>query len=308
MVTRPIRARLCLPLFLAFAISPYAQKPSKVAKDWWPDPSTGLMWTGEGGFGSTRGIEWEQANAYCSTLQLGGFSGWHLPNIDEAKGLLVPAVIPGVDIPSGAEYPRMGTIPASPRVYDPAYRSQLLKVPLATYGSGAWTATPAGAKKYWTIQPGGFTFYIKFLSNPPVSAKPTSNRMAALCVRPMEPEILAAAKQAQVLHPVPDLQTLKDYVPLGQAFDLYKQAKYQESITQAQAALALKPDMTSAVFDIGLCYAALKQWDQVLAAFQAALKLDKYNLDIKSAIAWAKQSRKAAAGHGKVNLQAPTWQ
>lgn len=48
----------------------------------WTDPSTGLMWTrrSNGSF-----FDWNQASNYCANLQLGGFSAWRLPTIDELQ-------------------------------------------------------------------------------------------------------------------------------------------------------------------------------------------------------------------------------
>ena len=51
---------------------------------WWPDPTTGLMWTGQASAGSKgQGMNWQEAKDYCSALQIGGYSGWRLPTADE---------------------------------------------------------------------------------------------------------------------------------------------------------------------------------------------------------------------------------
>jgi len=53
----------------------------------WTDPATGLMWTGnDNGFA----LRWKQAADYCSGLQVGGFSDWRLPKIDELKKIYNP--------------------------------------------------------------------------------------------------------------------------------------------------------------------------------------------------------------------------
>ncbi|MGO8756951.1 MAG: DUF1566 domain-containing protein [Terracidiphilus sp.] len=293
MAAELLRSRLFLFLFLAFATVQYTSALTP-PKDWWPDPATGLMWTGEAAWNSWRGITWSQANEYCSTLQLGGFSGWRLPTIDEADNLLVDAPVPAVHM---SEQP-----PPSdrPTIWNPFYPSQVLRAPLYVPETAkVWTSTAAGKNNYFTIQPLGV--------NSTVNTSPGRGRLATLCVRPMEPDILSAAKEAQVSHPVPDARTLRAGIPLRHAYILYQQGNFQESISQAQAALALKPDLVSAAFDIGLCYAALKQWNQALATFQAALKLDTHNKDTKKAIAWADRNLKAAASQGKVKLKSPEW-
>lgn len=49
------------------------------------DPGTGLTWSEK----APNRMTWLDAKDYCSTYSEGGISGWHLPNIDELKTLLV---------------------------------------------------------------------------------------------------------------------------------------------------------------------------------------------------------------------------
>lgn len=73
---------LCLS---AFATQFSFAESSKIPTTWWPDASTGLMWTGQSSF-SLRGVmTWDDAGIYCSSLTLGGFSGWRLPTIPEMR-------------------------------------------------------------------------------------------------------------------------------------------------------------------------------------------------------------------------------
>ena len=37
-------------------------------------------------------VDWNQATAYCSNLQLAGYNGWRLPTIDELQGIYDPRV------------------------------------------------------------------------------------------------------------------------------------------------------------------------------------------------------------------------
>jgi hypothetical protein len=54
----------------------------------WTDPDTGLMWTKTD---NGSDVDWNQASAYCSKLQLSGFSDWRLPTIDELQGINDPS-------------------------------------------------------------------------------------------------------------------------------------------------------------------------------------------------------------------------
>src|ERR1035437_10122075 len=48
----------------------------------WTDPATGLMWTKKD---NGSDVDWNQASAYCSNLQLAGYKDWRLPNIEELQ-------------------------------------------------------------------------------------------------------------------------------------------------------------------------------------------------------------------------------
>jgi hypothetical protein len=55
----------------------------------WIDPATGLMWTGRD---NGLDVDWNQADAYCSDLQLAGYKDWSLPTIEELQGIYDPSV------------------------------------------------------------------------------------------------------------------------------------------------------------------------------------------------------------------------
>src|SRR5215472_11615544 len=42
------------------------------------------MWTGKD---NGSDVDWNQANAYCSNLQLAGYSDWRLPTVEELEGI-----------------------------------------------------------------------------------------------------------------------------------------------------------------------------------------------------------------------------
>lgn len=50
----------------------------------WEDPATGLMWTVED---NGTDLNWNQANAYCEELTLGGYSDWRLATLEELEGI-----------------------------------------------------------------------------------------------------------------------------------------------------------------------------------------------------------------------------
>ena len=64
------------------------QTPANVAPPvGWTDLATGLTWTKQD---NGSDVTWDQANAYCSNLRMGGYSDWRLPTIDELQGIYVP--------------------------------------------------------------------------------------------------------------------------------------------------------------------------------------------------------------------------
>jgi hypothetical protein len=69
------------------------QTSANVPSVGWTDPDTGLTWTKTD---NRSDVNWNQANAYCSNLRLGGFSDWRLPTIDELEGIYDPSIdVPG---------------------------------------------------------------------------------------------------------------------------------------------------------------------------------------------------------------------
>lgn len=55
-----------------------------LARGYWSDPSTGLMWTAKD---NGRDISWRNAVKYCQNLSLAGYSDWRLPSIDELQNI-----------------------------------------------------------------------------------------------------------------------------------------------------------------------------------------------------------------------------
>jgi hypothetical protein len=57
----------------------------RIYKDVFVDKKTNLMWQKNG---DGKKYTWQEAMRYCESLNLSGYSGWRLPNRDEAKSLL----------------------------------------------------------------------------------------------------------------------------------------------------------------------------------------------------------------------------
>ncbi len=50
----------------------------------WTDPATGLMWAGKD---NGSNLTWAEANSYCSSLKIAGYTNWKLPSINEFSGI-----------------------------------------------------------------------------------------------------------------------------------------------------------------------------------------------------------------------------
>ena len=92
---RRLTSHLLLAVLGMAALNAHAQNqtPANVALVGWTDPATGLNWTQQD---NGSDVNWNQANAYCSNLRLGGYSDWRLPTIDELQAIYDPSIeIPG---------------------------------------------------------------------------------------------------------------------------------------------------------------------------------------------------------------------
>src|ERR1700733_9573365 len=94
-------ARVLLCLTVSVTQCCVAQEWTKDSTTWWPDPSTGLMWTGQA-HGSARpdpklqsgtsvlgrnGLNWQQAHDYCAALRLEALTEWRMPSLDEFRAI-----------------------------------------------------------------------------------------------------------------------------------------------------------------------------------------------------------------------------
>lgn len=317
---------LCLCL-AACGTSCSAQLYPKDPVKWWPDPSTGLMWAEHAYSGHTHGLlqlhgqTWQQAVNYCAALKLGGFTGWRIPTLDEVKAIATTRH--GVVITTGHGCtPRQAIDPNSTCVStlrtSAPQDEPTLKIPQWAadpfpFTTWIWTSTPTPDAQKPATWIAGPTVWILGPELIPGAIPKTwdgydGQPTAALCVRPMEPDILQTAKAAQVTVPVPDLQTLKAYVPLNNARLAYEAGNYQDTITQAQSALALDPHLQAAYWAIGISDGMLGQWDQAITNLNAAIKIDKSTAgDANGALEWAKASKKAAKKGQKPTIKGKPW-
>jgi hypothetical protein len=77
---------------LKMQLAETARKPSEAdvaLTPTWTDPATELMWTGKD---NGTDVDWDQASAYCSNLQLAGHNDWRLPTIEELEGIDDPSI------------------------------------------------------------------------------------------------------------------------------------------------------------------------------------------------------------------------
>jgi tetratricopeptide (TPR) repeat protein len=311
-------ARVLLCLIASVTPCCWAQEWTKDPTTWWPDPSTGLIWTGQV-HGSPHpdpklaspynalgknGLSWQQANLYCASLHLAGSNDWRLPTLDEVKAATVMRKAVG---PYPASY---GTENKAMREQDNAvsqipYDALFFKRGgIETFGRGMilWTSTllQTDNNSAWVVA-------LDSSTNPFSTAQITHPFLGVLCVRPMEPDLLRTAKAAAVDHPVPDIQTLQTFIPLNKARLAYQAGNYQESITQAQIALSLKADPATDYWGIGLSYGRLGQWGQAIANLESALVIDKNFVEAQTSLKWAKDGLKAAK-KGKLPKESnPTW-
>ncbi|MGD0295040.1 MAG: DUF1566 domain-containing protein [Terracidiphilus sp.] len=293
-----------------------AAQSSNAPATWWPDASTGLMWSGQ----TMKGrMNWKEANDYCSSLQFGGYSGWRLPTLDEINTIVYYKHYKG-------EWQRTcKSVNARPldvndkdceNEYSPSYDS--LQFTLGTrdlYASTLWTSNMYNNQRAWVVMAGQIRGVPSFMHS--LVDKPDHNHFgviltrrlmnSALCTRPIEADLLQIAINAEASRPVPDVLALKAYLPLSKAHQAYMDGQFQESIDLAKSALLVKPDFAPAYWAMGLSYGKLGQWDLAMSNFEAALKIDKDYGDAKSFQKWAKESQKAAKTGKRIKTQSPEW-
>ena len=326
-----------------------AQEWTKDPTTWWPDPSTGLMWTGQIHAGPSTypkvavpsrsqfwiGLTWQQANDYCASLHTGGFASWRLPTLDEVKDAIEIIRVNPLPVCTSADIAIYHGCRDEDLAPGTKYSALAFRGAINLFGQSMaiWTATQSqdDDKSAWeaylspvptdfitlqittaqTSQTDSESVWEAALKsvqwNPLSTEELTHAYMGAVCVRPMEPELLQAAKAAEVSHPVPDLQTLETFIPLNKARLAYQAGSYQESIAQAQIAISLKADPARAYWGIGISYGRLGQWDLAITNLQSAQAIDKGDGEVKTALKWAEDGQKAAKKGKQPKEPNPKW-
>jgi hypothetical protein len=150
----------------------HAEKPRGPAEDAaarnaiWTDPATQLLWTRKD---NGSDVDWPQATAYCSKLQLAGYNGWRLPTNEELQGIYDLSVKDRKKFDDGMTYD----------VY--------VKAPLDLTGSD-WSSSPGDElgrpdEGEWDFSFAGAPPYINGHTNPFKNFTHFSFNMRALCVR-----------------------------------------------------------------------------------------------------------------------------
>jgi len=257
-----------------------------------------------------NGLNWKQANDYCTDLKLGNLGDWRTPSLDEFRAII------GVR-DAAVTSTRFYGEPRDLAAIDDLNASGNWKVLYFKGGINVfgdmmiWTSTQSltDPNSAWLVEIGLPWQVQKNNAEIPriYIADMTHSFMGALCVRSMEPDLLLVAKAAAVDHPVPDIQTLQTFIPLNKARLAYQAGNYQESIAQAQIAISLKADPAVAYWGIGISYGRLGQWDQAFSNIQTALSIDKNSNDARTALKWAQEGQKAAKKGKESKLPNPQW-
>jgi len=261
--------------FATMAASAQTASPSNegVTK-WWPDVKNNVIWTGQR-VDAKNTQTYDQAVQLCSTLVIGNMNGWHLPTIEELDSVTQPATEEGYALTTHLNLHDTG------RLWADGF------VRFAPHGPGGimWSSTP-GPKGKMVMENIMAASHFNSATNDHI------NR-GAYCVRPMDPEIAAIAKQVLPTNAVANLTELQNLVPLRQAFDAYTKHDYAGSLAGAQAALEINPQFPEAFYAKALSQAGLDQWSDAVTSLKMVKKLKWGSMN--DAIDWAEKNEKAAA-------------
>lgn len=294
---------------------------------WWPDPATGLMWTGQlhakQGLLNKGAMGYDEAAQYCTNLKLGGFTGWRLPTLDEVKAASqvmrqvqtgASMFLPGLIHPIPPDMPWNNPLMPMSDLYLAYYPKGTVLI--WTMNEWIWTSTPSPAGPNTDPVNWVETFSYDAHNSSGDPADPTSNWKKAwagpqvVCTRPMEPDVAQVAAEAGPVVPVPDVETLKKYIPFNKARLAYQAGNFQETIEDAKQALQGLPKMYRAYWAMGIAYGRLGQWDQAIENLTTASKQSgKKEKDaiILESLYWAKQGKKAAAKGQTPKDKTPEW-
>jgi hypothetical protein len=285
-------------LLFACTLPAYATK-DQVVTTWWPDPSTGLMWSG-GLVGGTSET-YDAASANCAQLAIDGRTGWRLPTIDELDHVVLDTIT--------IHYNHGDQTEVTPTWM----RYQI-------FMQWLWSSTPTQKSgQFYTER-----VYISLGGGSRAESNSTDSKgHGAVCVRTMEPDVLEAAKAASIPGAVPNLAALKfaePYGPLFKAVNAYDAGQYQQAFDYCKQYLAAFPDKAEAYYNVGVSEGALGQWDQAIVDLNKAEDLAKKINNgkdtkdmMKYILNWAKKGQSAAQKGKTMNqylnvLHPPLWE
>jgi hypothetical protein len=250
-----------------------AQQPTT----WWPDPTTGIMWTGNL-VGPVKSIDYQQAQARCASVTIGSYTGWRLPTVDEINAATIG-------------YTAYYTVHQGPHgVLDHEDSAPVSELKFNNFSAWPlWTSSPADQDKIYVInfsRPGK-----KF----PVKPTATGGYAQAFCVRTMEPDLLQLAKDAHPPSPVTGLSQLQSIALLVKAEDALDSDQFDAAVSDAQQALVLDTKSIRALHDMGIADAYAGRWTEALATLDTAHTLDKNLTETYDDIKWVQGFQKEAA-------------
>jgi hypothetical protein len=268
----------CLSVALSICAAP-SLPAQQQQTTWWPDPTTGLMWTGYALGRAPLFMDHQHASDACAALTDDGYQGWRLPSEDEYRTVLEPTTF------YDSTYKWNGQVKSTTA-------STGARLKFSDFGEvQLWTSTVAGPGKFYIFTWDKYAFY------PALATKHglLFGFSSAFCVRAMEPDLLQLAKAAHPPTPVNGIPQLKSIVLLVQAEDALADDQFDTAITDAKQALTLDPKSVRAFDDIGLANAYAGHFQDALASLQSAQSLDKSLQETNDAIKWVISLQKQAA-------------
>ena len=268
----------CISVALSTGAAPWLSAQQKQQTTWWPDPATGLMWTGYS-LGSAL-MDQQRASDACAAMTDEGYQGWRLPSVDELKAVLEPTTLYDSTFKWNGQVKSTTATPGA-------------RLKFADFGDiQLWTSTVASPGNFYIFHGEGSA---SFYAVPATKHGVLFGWSSAFCVRAMEPDLLQLAKAAHPPTPVTGIPQLKSIAQLVLAEDALADDQFDTAITDAKQALTLDPKSVRAFDDIGVASAYAGQFQDALANLHSAQSLDKNLPETNDDIKWVNSFQKQAA-------------
>ena len=181
-------------------------------------------------------IDYQGADNYCKSLNLNGNTDWRLPTLAE--------------------------IDAATNM-DRVWHNFNWWGPNDSWNLSVWTSTTLSNGNLNTVKTGQIGWR-KLLDK----SKPTSKHRA-FCVRTMEPDLLALAKQFKITKAVSSKNILTALTWSARSEASLHANNYQDAADAARQVITLDPLSCIGYFDLGQAYGYLGQWDDAVTNAQA---------------------------------------